>query len=89
MGDINGAMDQVIVGAKEHPFSFNIHYNLGFMHYSNGDYERSLESYFNAVKYKTTEDEKQQALTEVKNVMNEYRQQKPKASATSKIQSKN
>lgn len=83
-GDINGAINELIVGAQEHPFSFNIYYNLGFMHYSNGDYERSLESYFNAVKYKTTEDEKQQALTEVKNVMNEYRQKNPEASAMPK-----
>jgi len=83
-GNVNGAIDELMNGAKEHPFSFNIHYNLGFMYDSIGEYESALESFFNAVKFKTNEDEKEQALTEIKRMMNEYRQKNPEASATSK-----
>lgn len=83
-GDVDSAIEELANGEKAHPFSFNIHYNLGFMYDAIGEYESALESFFNAIKFKTNEDEKEQALTEVKRVMNEYRQKNPKASATSK-----
>lgn len=70
-GDVESAIDELKKGAMEHPFSFNIYYNLGFMYHASQEIELALESFFNAVKLGLTEDDKQEALKEIQNIIND------------------
>jgi len=70
-GDVKSAIGELKEGAREHPFSFNIHYNLGFMYNAIQETEKALENFFYAMKYGLKDDDKQGALKEIQNILND------------------
>ncbi|AOV08497.1 sulfatase-like hydrolase/transferase [Sporosarcina ureilytica] len=76
--DVEGAIQELKAGAIEHPFNFNIYYNLGFMYNAIQEVEQSLNSFFYAIKYGFTDENKELALSALENVIKEN----PKANVT-------
>lgn len=82
IGDVESAISELKKGVREHPFSFNIYYNLGFMYNAIQEIEKALESFFYAVKYGLTDDDKQEALKEIRNVINDNNKKSEKPTIT-------
>lgn len=61
-GDAEKGIAVLKDGVKEHPFSFSLYFNLGFIYGVLQKYEDSLMNYLYAVKYSLSEKEKQEAL---------------------------
>lgn len=79
--DVEGAIYELKEGVKEHPFSFNIYYNLGFMYNANHESELALESFFYAFKYSLSEENKKVALQEIENIIADSNSKKIKTSS--------
>lgn len=80
VGDVEGAIHELKEGAQKHAFSFNIYFNLGFMYNANQEIELALESFFYAVKYSLSDEEKKVSLQEVQNIIEASHSKKSKSS---------
>lgn len=78
-GDVESAISELKEGVKEHPFSFSIYYNLGFLYNVIQEFELALESFFYAVKYSLSDEEKKEALNEIQSIIKESKNIKSKS----------
>lgn len=73
-GNVSEAINELVEGTRQHPFNYNIYYNLGFMYGSNDEYELALEAFFHALKYSASEDERRQAISEIQIIINKNKE---------------
>jgi arylsulfatase A-like enzyme len=75
-GNLDKAISILKDASKKHPYNYSIHYNLGYILSVNLEIDGSIENYMYAIKYSSTEEEKNNAKKAINELSNSVIEQK-------------